>query len=83
MIRVARSGIPATAPTQLAKKGVALITQDDRVDSKIVWKLIAIKDFDPSLGSLQLCTKYAALLYFFVAYGVRLILWTNGFPEDR
>ena len=63
----------SNSATQLAKKGVALITQDDRVDSKVVWKLIAIKDFDPSLGSLQLCTKYAALLYFFVAYGVRLM----------
>ena len=34
----------SNSTTQLAKKGVALITQDDRVDSEIVWKLVAIKD---------------------------------------
>ena len=63
----------SNSTTQLAKKGVALITQDDRVDSEIVWKLVAIKDLNPSLGSLQLRTKYTALLYFFVANGVCLM----------
>ncbi|OLQ07575.1 hypothetical protein AK812_SmicGene9006 [Symbiodinium microadriaticum] len=59
--------------TQLAKKGVAFVSQDSRVDCEVVWKLVAIKDLYPTLGSLQLRTKYTALLYFLMANGVRLM----------
>ena len=78
-LEVTRNGQSGTkwdtgnSTTQLAEKGVAFVTQDSRVDCKIVWKLVAIKDLYPSLGSLQLRTEYAALLYFLMANGVRLM----------
>ena len=59
--------------TQFAEKGLAFITQDSRVDCEIVWKLVAIKDLNPTMGSLQLCTKYATLLDLLMANGVRLM----------
>ena len=63
----------SNSTTQLVKKGVTLVTKDSRVGCEVVWKLVAVKDLHPSLGSLQLCTKDVALLYFFVTNGVRLV----------
>ena len=56
--------------TKLAEQGLSFITQDSRIDSEVVWKLITIEELNPTLGSLKLCAKNATWLDFFMANSV-------------
>ncbi|CAE7267553.1 unnamed protein product [Symbiodinium necroappetens] len=70
-------GNASNRTAQFTKQSLPFITQDNRINSEVVWKLVAIEELNPSMGSLNLRAKDSARLDFFVANGICFVAWVD------